>query len=108
MRSGYVNASSGTLRFAGVFGYGWSRIGRSDVRSAYNLYFDSSDVYPSNSNHRYNAFPVRCHISIMRKQCSYFQQNVPIHVKEANEVSLNRLERGGLRRGNTIIKLSTT
>ncbi len=58
VRSGYVVAGYGTLRYTGEDGYYRSRISQSDVRYAYNLYFSSSSVYLSDYGNRYHAFRV--------------------------------------------------
>ena len=59
MRSGYVAPGYSLLRYAGSRGDYWS--GRADSSSfAYELYFGSSDVLPSNSVYRYSGYSVRC------------------------------------------------
>ncbi len=58
VRSGYADVSNGRLKNLGVIGYGWSGLGRSDARVAYNLGFNSSTVYPSNNDDHYFAFSV--------------------------------------------------
>ena len=66
VRSGLIALTYGTLRVAGNNGYSWSRIATVDINSAYWLRFDSTTVYVLNHYDKYYAFPVRCHISIMR------------------------------------------
>ena len=59
MRSGYVDPDRSLLNIAGVSGHYWS--GRAySSNSAYELYFYSSRVYPSNNGSRYRGFSVRC------------------------------------------------
>lgn len=55
-RNRYVN--NGSLTSAGSNGYYWSSTAYS-ATYAYNLYFSSSNVNPSNSNNRRNGFSVR-------------------------------------------------
>ena len=47
------------LYVAGGGGYYWSSVGRSSG-DAYNLNFNSGNVYPSAGYYRYDGFPVRC------------------------------------------------
>ena len=56
--SGAVN--SGSLRYAGYYGYYWSSTAGSSTNSAYYLTFGSGYVNPSNFSYRYNGFSVRC------------------------------------------------
>ena len=60
----YFNPSgrvySGSLRYAGNRGYYWSSTAYSSTSVAYNLYFGSGGVYPSDGNTRYNGQSVRC------------------------------------------------
>lgn len=59
MHSGYVNPNNSYLNNAGRTGDYWS--GRAySSSSAYELYFLSSDVYPSISGSRYYGRSVRC------------------------------------------------
>ena len=62
VRSGYTHINIGKLRYSGENGYEWSSLANSsDLRYAYYLAFDASDVYPSNDGHnRWIAFPLRC------------------------------------------------
>ena len=57
-RGGYV--SSGSLYYQGSDGRYWSSRAYSSSNNAYDLYFGSSRVYPSNYNDRYYGFSVRC------------------------------------------------
>ena len=54
------DVSSGSLRYAGYYGYYWSSTAGSSASSAYRLYFDSGLVYPSNYRSRYDGLSVRC------------------------------------------------
>ena len=58
VRSGYVD--SGSLRYAGDYGYYWSSTAFSSTSYAYRLAFLSGAVAPSGSNYRYNGLSVRC------------------------------------------------
>ena len=59
MRSGYVYPSFSRLLDAGSLGGYWS--GRAfSSKYAYELYFSSSNVDPSNDYGRYNGLSVRC------------------------------------------------
>ncbi len=69
VRSGlvYLPNTAGTLRYAGLSGYGWSSRGSSThangsaVPSSYNLAFGASVAYSSNGPDGRNlAFPLRC------------------------------------------------
>lgn len=59
VRSGYINPINGRLLNSGNYGDYWSGLAGSS-NSAYELYFLSSDVGPSNYNNRYYGYPVRC------------------------------------------------
>ncbi len=60
VRSGNVNVYYGYLRYAGIYGYYWSRSG-SAATNAYNLGFNDSGVNPSGGpNTRYYGFSLRC------------------------------------------------
>lgn len=64
--SGYVG--SGSLSLAGPYGYYWSStVFNSD--SAYSLYFDSSNVYPSANVYRGLGFSVRLVRDLEDKAC---------------------------------------
>ncbi len=52
------NVNSGTLNFAGSYGYYWSSTAQSS-KNAYILYFDSSSVIPSYYANRYLGLSVR-------------------------------------------------
>lgn len=109
MRSGWIDIYYGISEGAGGYGRVWSSISRSGIALAYVLDFVSSGINPSGNGGRYHAFPVRCRLCGVcsgNDMCPYFQQNVPICVREAKKVSLKRLECGRLRRGNTIVKPS--
>ncbi|RNA60480.1 hypothetical protein D1631_18475 [Chryseobacterium nematophagum] len=56
--SGYRDASTGALTNRGSYGNYWSSTEVSTY--AYNLPFDSSNVYPGNFTSRTNGFSVRC------------------------------------------------
>ena len=58
VRSGYVH--SGSLRYAGDYGYYWSSTAGSRTSYAYLLYFPSGLVNPSFSLNRYVGQSVRC------------------------------------------------
>lgn len=58
MRSGLIYADYGVLRYVGIGGDGWSKMGLSDLRRAYYFYFGSSGVNPSDNGDRYYALPV--------------------------------------------------
>ncbi len=58
VRSGGVSVYYGALRYAGIYGYFWSRTSHLDARNAYYLSFNSSEVDPLNSYVRYFAFAV--------------------------------------------------
>ena len=58
VRSGYVYPTS-YLDFAGYYGYYWSSVAYSSS-DAYNLYFYSSNVFPSDYISRYTGQSVRC------------------------------------------------
>ena len=58
VRSGGV--LSGSLWYAGYYGYYWSSTAGSSTYSAYNLYFSSGSVSPSGNRYRYLGFSVRC------------------------------------------------
>ena len=67
MRSGYITASLGFLRYTGTYGYNWSEMSSSkrysewNVLSAYGLYFNLSETNPSpNPYDRWNGLPLRC------------------------------------------------
>ena len=64
VRGGYINPSS-TSKFidAGQLGYYWSSRAYSSTGFAFNLYFGSSYVYPSDYTSRYYGFSLRCLIS---------------------------------------------
>ena len=48
---------SGNMGNNGQF---WSSRSDSTTTNAYNLYFDASNVNPSNSNDRWRGYPLRC------------------------------------------------
>ena len=50
---------SGSLNFAGYYGLYWSSTANSS-NNAYNFYFNSGYVNPSNGSGRHNGFSVRC------------------------------------------------
>lgn len=56
-KNGYV--VSGSLKYAGYSGGYWSSTACSSASYAYDLYFYSGRVYPSNFSNRYNGFSVR-------------------------------------------------
>lgn len=58
MRGGYI-PNIGSLVYVDSWGYYWSQVSLSSTR-AYRLVFDSSEVYPSNNDNRFNAFSLRC------------------------------------------------
>ena len=58
VRSGHVD--SGSLRFAGYYGYYWSSTAFSSTSDAYALSFNSGYVYPSVISTRYLGRSVRC------------------------------------------------
>ena len=57
VRSGITRIDANNIRFSGNSGFGWSSwfYGR-----AFNLYIDVTNVSPSNDDHAYYAFPLRC------------------------------------------------
>ena len=57
--SGYRNRSDGSMTNVGSSGRYWSASPTSESYGYY-LYFDSSNVNPSNNNNRANGFSVRC------------------------------------------------
>lgn len=57
-KKGYVG--NGSLNNVGSYGDYWSRtVNSGNSQGAYNLYFDSSDVYPADYGNRYLGFSVR-------------------------------------------------
>ena len=56
--SGYV--ASGSLRYAGNYGFYWSSTARYSTSFAYTLYFTSGVVDPSYYDYRYRGQSVRC------------------------------------------------
>ena len=58
VRSGFVY--SGSLWYAGDYGFYWSSTATSSSNYACNLSFYSGGVYPSNNYNRYYGFSVRC------------------------------------------------
>ena len=58
VRGGYVYPGN-ALDDAGYYGNYWSSVGRSSSY-AYNLYFNSGYVNPSDGYNRYGGFSVRC------------------------------------------------
>lgn len=49
-----------TVYYAGTFGYYWSSTPNTSIASfAYNLGFNSTNVFPSNYNYRYYGYSVR-------------------------------------------------
>ena len=56
--AGYRLNTNGALFYHGYYGYYWSSTENSS--NAYNLVFDSSNVYPANTNTRAYGFSVRC------------------------------------------------
>ena len=59
VRSGNVNVNDGKVYNVGNSGYGRSRTASSST-NAYYLNFNPTDVNPSNNNHRWYGFPLRC------------------------------------------------
>ena len=59
VRSGYVILGHGQARYAGEYGYGWSRTAYSSA-NAYDLYMYTTSVNPSDYYLRYYGFPLRC------------------------------------------------
>ncbi len=62
MRSGYTYLDSGTLWYAGIYAYDWSRMARLEVNSAYFLDVNSRDINSSRYYDRYVAFPVLSYV----------------------------------------------
>ncbi len=62
MRSGRIDltVSAGTLGYSGLAADYWSSRTLSTVTTAYFLGFGATTILPSNTNNRYNAFPLRC------------------------------------------------
>ncbi len=60
VRSGGVSIDSGVLYNAGVGGFYWSSTATSSASTAYGLYFNASDVYPSGYNSRWVGRSLRC------------------------------------------------
>ena len=58
VRGGIVNPGD-TLRYAGLYGYDWSSVGRSSS-NAYGLSFGPYGVSPSYFYDRYIGFSIRC------------------------------------------------
>ncbi len=56
--SGYYN--SGSLVREGSFGFYWSSSAYTSSSSAYDMYFNTSYVYPQDYNNKYYGFSVRC------------------------------------------------
>lgn len=68
VRSGNVGRASGSLRHAGVGGYGWSAQSYSSGSTfAYFLAFNASGVSPLDDITRYDAFPVPFKLSSKRR-----------------------------------------
>lgn len=59
VRSGYVYLNNGYANLVGSYGYYWSRTSSSSA-GAYYLYFNTSNVYPSDSFSRYGGRSLRC------------------------------------------------
>ena len=59
VRSGLVSLNDGKVYGVGRDLYGWSRVARS-ASVAYDLAVDPTEVYPSYSDSRWYAFPLRC------------------------------------------------
>ena len=59
-RGGYVNITTGSLRGAGYGGYYWASTAYPSELYAYNLHFNSTNVFPSHYDHRWVGFTVRC------------------------------------------------
>ena len=59
VRSGYVSLIDGRAYRVGANAYGWSRVVDSAIY-AYYLGVYPTNVGPSNSDYRWNAFPLRC------------------------------------------------
>ena len=59
MRSGNVDPGDSRLYYAGDYGDYWSGRANSS-NSAYELYFGSSDILPSNYVGRYIGYSARC------------------------------------------------
>ena len=59
VRSGDVHLNGGKAYDVGRNLYGWSRVTVS-ASSAYTLGVNPTEVYPSNYNYRWRAFPLRC------------------------------------------------
>ena len=57
--SGYVRPNYHYMLLAGYYGRYWSSVANSSSR-AYYLYFNSSNVYPSDDYYRYLGQSVRC------------------------------------------------
>lgn len=58
VRSGNVNVNDGKVYYVGERGYGWSRTAKSDT-NAYDLYFNTTGVNPSNDYGRWVGRPLR-------------------------------------------------
>lgn len=77
MRSGYVYTDYATLRFAGIYGYDWSRVSRSSVERSNYLDFRDLETYPSNDyTGRYTAFHVQTLSNFVSKKGLIKLQNL--------------------------------
>ena len=59
VRSGYISLNAGKAYVVGRNFYGWSRVATS-ASVAYALGVNPAEVYPSDGNYRWDAFPLRC------------------------------------------------
>ena len=57
---GVFGVFSGSLDYQGSYGVYWSSRAYSGSLRAYDLYFNSSDVFPSDDSRRFYGFSVRC------------------------------------------------
>ena len=59
VRSGWVLIDVGKAYVVGQYGYYWSRVAPS-ASVAHDLSVYPTEVYPSDSNYRWDGFPLRC------------------------------------------------
>ena len=60
VRGGYVYPWNGSTRHLGDNSRYWATTAYPNASDAYYQYFNSANVYPSNSNYRARGFSVRC------------------------------------------------
>ena len=100
-----MSADFGILGHAGINGRHWSRVSHSDQHARY-LYFFNSNVYPSDSNNRYLAFPARCHTSVIRSSVLTPNKMWRYASKKLRKCLGDGWNVADCVGGNTIVKLS--